>query len=72
MLQFSVYVRFLPKGVSAKGLVQSIESYLPDDGRVTVFLMSDSEYSSAFRFVGNDYLENYGSDPDEPDILTLF
>ena len=72
MLQFSVYARYLPSGVSASLLVTAIEQACPSDGRVTVFLISDHEYSKAFRFIGDGYAENRGPDPRAPDQLTIF
>ncbi len=72
MLQFSVYARYLPSGTSASLLVAAIESACPTDGRVTVFLISDREYSRAFRFIGEGYSENRGPDPQAPEQLTIF
>lgn len=72
MLQYSVYARFLPTGVSASLLVAAIEEACPTEGRVTVFLISDREYSRAFRFIGGSYAENHGPDPTAPEQLTIF
>lgn len=72
MSQYSVYVQHLPQGRSSKPLIDAIKAVVPSDGRVTVFLMSDREYSYAFRFVGDEYGKLSGGDPDTPDILTLF
>ena len=72
MLQYSVYVRFFPKGMSSKPLITVVEGMLPVEGRVTVLLVSDREYTSAFRFVGDRYLEKHGEDPDAPEQLTIF
>lgn len=72
MLQFSVYARYLPAGTSASLLVAAIEAACPSDGRVTVFLISDKEYSRAFRFIGEGYAENRGPDPQAPEQLTIF
>ncbi len=72
MLQFSVYVRYLPTGISASLLVSAIEAACPTDGRVTVFLISDREYQRAFRFIGEGYSKNRGPDPEAPEQLTIF
>lgn len=72
MLQFSVYARYMPSGVSASLLVAAIEEACPSEGRVTVFLISDREYSRAFRFIGEGYAENRGPDPSAPEQLTIF
>lgn len=72
MLQFSVYARYLPSGMSASLMIKAIEQACPTDGRVTVFLISDNEYSKAFRFIGDGYAEIRGPDPAAPEQLTIF
>ena len=57
MLQYSVYVLYMPEGVSAKRLVDAVDASIPREGMVTVLLISNKEYSEAFRFVGPEFLK---------------
>lgn len=72
MLQFSVYVCYLPSGKSAKPLMDVVQEAQPRDGRVTAMIVSDAEYADAYRFVGDGYGENSPPDPSKPEQLTIF
>lgn len=71
-VQFSVYARFFPSGKSCKRMLRAVQMAAPRDGRVMALIVSDREYSSAFRFIGRNYLENHGDMPETPSELTIF
>lgn len=50
MLQFSVYVRYLPVGGLSPATLSQIRRALPSGGEVRVFHISDKQWSSALRF----------------------
>lgn len=72
MIQFSVYVCYFPEGKSAKHLMDVIRLASPSEGRVTALIVSDAEYTDAYRFVGDDYGKTYSVDPNAPEQLTIF
>ena len=50
MLQFSVYVRYLPIGGQNHSVIRKIKMGLPLDGQVRIFHITDRQWSTAFRF----------------------
>lgn len=51
MLQFSVYVRFLPAGGQNHATISRIKRELPHGGEVRIYHLTDRQWSTAFRFV---------------------
>lgn len=50
MLQFSVYVRYIPIGGLSQASFGAIKRALPHGGEVRIFHISDRQWSTAFRF----------------------
>lgn len=50
MVQFSVYVRYLPLGSQLHHIAKSLKANLPDQGEVRIVPMTDRQWSEAFRF----------------------
>ena len=50
MVQFSVYVRYLPLGAQLHRVAKSIKLRLPPNGEVRIVPLSDRQWSTAFRF----------------------
>ena len=68
MAQLSVYVRYVPTGMSLAPEIQRMKVGVPPQGRVEVVAITDRQWSKAIRFINAAPVE-----PDEPpDLLTLF
>jgi len=68
MEQYSVYVRYIPTGMSVIPEVKRIKEGLPAQGRVQIIGVTDRQWSKALRFVD----ESDEDPPEQPDLLTLF
>ena len=68
MVQYSVYVRYLPLPSLGSPAIQKIKRSLPADGLVRIINISDRAWSSAFRF-SNEVPQEAESRPGE---LTIF
>lgn len=68
MAQLSVYVRYVPTGMSVAPELLKIKQGLPPEGRVEIIGITDRQWSKAVRFINSKQV-----DPRQaPDILTLF
>lgn len=68
MAQYSVYVRYVPTGMSVAPEVQQLRLNLPPQGLVQVTAITDRQWSKSIRFVNTAPTE--AEEP--PDLLTLF
>lgn len=68
MEQYSVYVRYIPTGMSVIPEVTQIRRGLPSQGKVQILGISDRQWSKAIRFVD----ESDEDPPEQPDLLTPF
>lgn len=50
MVQFSVYVRYLPLGTQLHRIAKTLKLRLPANGEVRVVPITDKQWSTAFRF----------------------
>lgn len=50
MVQFSVYVQYLPLGVNLARIAKTIKGRLPANGEVRILPVTDKQWSEAFRF----------------------
>lgn len=68
MMQYSVYVRYVPIGVSLSRELQQVKLHLPPQGRVQIVAITDRQWSMAIRFINSAPTK-----PEEPpDLLSLF
>ena len=68
MLQYSVYVQYLPLASRLTVIGKEIKFKLPPNGDVQILMVSDKQWSKAIRF--SNQVE--GNNPDAPDQLTIF
>lgn len=68
MAQYSVYVRYVPTGMSLVPEIQKLKLGLPQDGLVQITAITDRQWSKAIRFVNTVQGDAEGP----PDLLTLF
>jgi len=68
MAQYSVYVRYLPTGMSLAPEIRVLRAEVPPQGRVQILAISDRQWSKAIRFINS--VESK-LDP-HPELLTLF
>lgn len=68
MEQYSVYVRYVPTGMSVVPEIQVMKKNLPGKGRVEIVSVTDRQWSKAIRFL-NEKPEN---PPEPPAQLTIF
>lgn len=68
MAQFSVYVRYVPTGMSVVPEIQRMRVGVPPQGRVEIVAITDRQWSKAIRFINDVQVEADGA----PDLLTLF
>ena len=68
MAQYSVYVRYVPTGMSVAPEVRQMKAGVPPQGRVEIVAITDRQWSKAIRFINASSVS-----PDEPPgLLTLF
>ena len=68
MAQYSVYVRYVPTGMSLSPEIQQVKVGIPAQGLVQIVAITDRQWSKAIRFINAEPTE-----PEEPpDLLTLF
>ena len=68
MAQFSVYVRYVPTGMSVAPEVQRMKLAVPPQGKVEILAITDRQWAKAIRFINADPV-----DQDQPPaLLTLF
>lgn len=68
MEQFSVYVRYVPTGMSIAPEVQQIRKGIPSQGKVEIVGITDRQWSKAVRFFNAE-----SEEPAEPPAqLTIF
>lgn len=66
--QFSVYVRYVPTGMSIVPEVRKLKNDLPASGKVEIVAITDRQWAKAIRFVNSTKVE-----PEQaPQVLTLF
>ncbi len=68
MVQFSVYVQYLPLGVNLSRIANTLKSRLPDNGEVRVLPVTDKQWSEAFRFSNG----SQQADSETPQQLQIF
>lgn len=68
MVQFSVYVKYLPLGVNLGRIARALKYRLPSNGEVRVLPVTDKQWSGAFRFC--NALPTSSEDP--PEQLQFF
>lgn len=68
MEQFSVYVRYVPTGMSVVPEIQELKRHVPPQGKVEVVAITDRQWSKAIRFF-NAAPE---TPPEPPWQLTIF
>lgn len=68
MAQFSVYVRYVPTGMSIVPEIQKMKLGVPPQGRVEIVAVTDRQWSKAIRFINAKPVEPEAA----PDLLTLF
>lgn len=68
MDQYSVYVRYVPTGMSAVPELQVLRSHLPAQGKVEIVSVTDRQWSKAIRFFNSSPEES----PLAPEQLTIF
>lgn len=66
--QYSVYVRYVPTGVSVVPEITQMRSQIPAQGKVEILAVSDRQWSKALRF----YNASPEEPPEPPGLLTLF
>lgn len=66
--QYSVYVRYVPTGVSVVPEILKMRNQIPLQGKVEIVAITDRQWSKALRFINAQEDE----DRDPPDLLTLF
>lgn len=68
MAQYSVYVRYVPTGMSVAPEVQRMKLAVPPQGKVEILAITDRQWAKAIRFINAAPTE-----PDRPPtLLTLF
>lgn len=68
MAQLSVYVRYIPTGMSVVPEILRMRQGVPAQGRVEILAITDRQWAKAIRFINAAQV-----DPAEPpDLLTLF
>jgi len=66
--QYSVYVRYVPTGMSVMPEVKQLRDQMPRQGKVEILAITDRQWSKALRFFNADAEEQTAA----PEILTLF
>lgn len=54
MLQFSVYLRHCASGENASVHVARVEGMIPEQGMVSILVITDKQYSAMTTFYGGD------------------
>lgn len=68
MAQYSVYVRYVPTGMSIAPEVQRMKSGVPPQGKVEILAITDRQWAKAIRFINAEPVA-----PEKtPELLTLF
>ncbi len=68
MAQLSVYVRYVPTGMSVAPEVQKMKVAVPPQGKVEILSITDRQWAKAIRFINSAPV-----DPKRPpELLTLF
>lgn len=57
-VQWSVYGRYLPNGTSAVPLIKVLRSIVPDGGAVCVLRLTETQWATADRYIGNRVATN--------------
>ncbi|WP_225733031.1 MULTISPECIES: CRISPR-associated endonuclease Cas2 [unclassified Corynebacterium] len=68
MVQFSVYVQYLPLGVNLSKIASSVKGRLPAQGEVRLVPITDKQWSEAFRFSNRTELR----ESETPEQLQIF
>ena len=66
--QYSVYVRYVPTGMSVAPEIKQVRDQIPNLGKVEVLAITDRQWSKALRF----FNAQEESPLSAPDLLTLF
>ncbi|QDZ43461.1 CRISPR-associated endonuclease Cas2 [Corynebacterium sp. sy039] len=68
MVQYSVYVQYLPLGVNLSKIARNLKSRLPVHGEVRIVPLTDKQWSEAFRF-SNGTVEKSEETPEQLQIF---
>lgn len=68
MVQFSVYVKYLPLGSQLHRIAEGIKLRLPPNGEVRIVPLTDKQWSEAFRFC-NGMVEKSEQAPEQLQIF---
>lgn len=68
MAQLSVYVRYVPTGMSLAPEIRTLKAGVPPEGRVEILAITDRQWSKAIRFINSKSTEPVPA----PELLTLF
>lgn len=68
MEQYSVYVRYVPTGMSVAPEIQTMCRWVPTKGKVQIVSVTDRQWSKAIRF----FNATPEDPPGPPNLLTLF
>lgn len=68
MAQYSVYVRYVPTGVSVAPEVQTMKAGLPPHGKVEILAITDRQWAKAIRLIN----ASPAAPESQPELLTLF
>lgn len=68
MAQYSVYVRYVPTGMSLSPEIQRLKRGVPPQGKVQIVGITDRQWSKAIRYFNSVEIEP----EQQPEILTLF
>lgn len=68
MHQFSVYVRYVPTGMSVVPEVMQMKRGIPAQGKVEIVGVTDRQWAKAFRYVN----QTETASVPQPESLTLF
>lgn len=68
MAQYSVYVRYIPTGMSVAPEVQRMKMGVPPQGKVEIVAITDRQWAKAIRFDNAEPIDAQTA----PELLTLF
>lgn len=68
MAQFSVYVRYVPTGMSVAPEIQRMKAGVPPQGKVEILAITDRQWAKAIRFINASPVDQERP----PELLTLF
>lgn len=67
-VQLSVYTQYFPAGARSVPVVKAVKRQLPPEGEVRIVMITDNQWSKAFRF----YAQRQEPSEKEPPQLVIF